>query len=72
MANLSWARNAVMEAAIREIEWEALQATDPRKCPEKGGVFPPTSSRSDLTAPDHVEVAAEWRDWPPSDDGGAS
>ena len=26
MANLSWARNAVMEAAIREIEWEARQA----------------------------------------------
>jgi hypothetical protein len=28
MANLSWARNAVMEAAIREIEWEARQAAN--------------------------------------------
>jgi hypothetical protein len=26
MANLSWARNAVLEAAAREIEWEARQA----------------------------------------------
>jgi hypothetical protein len=26
MANLSWAKNAVLEAAIREIEWEELAA----------------------------------------------
>jgi hypothetical protein len=26
MANLAWAKNAVLEAAIREIEWEELAA----------------------------------------------
>jgi len=41
MANLSWARNAVVEAAVRELQYEARQAaaTDPRKCPENEGVF---------------------------------
>jgi hypothetical protein len=41
MANLSWARNAVLDAAVRELLFEARQvaATDPSKCPENGGVF---------------------------------
>ena len=41
MANLSWARNAVVEAAVRELQYEARQAaaTDPRKRPENEGVF---------------------------------
>jgi hypothetical protein len=35
MSNLSWAKNAVLIAAERELEWEArdLAAIDPRKCP---------------------------------------
>ena len=41
MANLAWAKNAVLAAAERELEWEARQraATAPSKCPEKRGVF---------------------------------
>jgi hypothetical protein len=41
MANLSWARNAVREAATRELQYEARQdtVTDPLKCPVNGGVF---------------------------------
>ena len=41
MANLAWAKNAVLAAAERELEWEARQraAMTPPKCPEKGGVF---------------------------------
>jgi hypothetical protein len=41
MANLSWARNAVLETALRELEFEQrrLAATDPRKCPVNEGVF---------------------------------
>jgi hypothetical protein len=43
-ANLSWARNAVLEAATRELAYEARHpATDPRKCPENGGVFSRTA-----------------------------
>jgi hypothetical protein len=39
MANLSWARDAVVGAALRELEWRVAQdaATDPRKCPENRG-----------------------------------
>ena len=35
MANLSWAKNAVLVAAERELEFEArdIAAIDPRKCP---------------------------------------
>ena len=35
MANLSWAKNAALVAAERELEWEArdIAAIDPRKCP---------------------------------------
>ena len=41
MANLAWAKNAVLAAAERELEWEARQraAITPPKCPERGGVF---------------------------------
>jgi hypothetical protein len=57
MANLSWARNAVMEAAIREIEWEARQAAiTPSNSQQIGGVFPPASSHSDLNASDHAKT----------------
>ena len=39
MANLSWAKDAVVGAALRELEWRVAQdaATDPRKCPENRG-----------------------------------
>jgi hypothetical protein len=45
MANLSWAKNAVLAAAERELEWERHQrrATDPSKCPERGPVFSETA-----------------------------
>jgi len=35
LANLSWAKNAVLVAAERELEWEArdVAAIDPPKCP---------------------------------------
>src|SRR6516165_5745939 len=41
MANLAWAKNAVLSAAVRELEWEARHntATDPRKTQQNGGVF---------------------------------
>lgn len=46
MANLSWARSAVYEAAVRELEWEARHqaATAPTKCPEKRAVFEAAAS----------------------------
>lgn len=70
MANLSWARSAVWEAAVREIEWEAKQASrTPSFTRDLRGVFQPTSSQSDLTASDLPKTPdEEWRDWPPSDD----
>jgi hypothetical protein len=39
MANLAWAKNAVLVAAEREMEYEARVAIAPPKCPEKRGVF---------------------------------
>jgi hypothetical protein len=39
MANLSWAKNALLVAAERELEYEARTATTPSKCPENRGVF---------------------------------
>ena len=41
MANLAWAKNAVLAAAERELEWETRQraAIAPPKSPEKRGVF---------------------------------
>jgi len=47
-ANLSWARSAVMEAAIREIEWEARQGKDPLNSQQNEGVFGAGLSQSDL------------------------
>jgi hypothetical protein len=41
MANLSWAKNAVLLEAERELEFEDRQrrATDPSDCPVNGGPF---------------------------------
>jgi hypothetical protein len=41
MANLSWAKDAVLAVAIRELAWEADHhpANDPSKSPEKQGRF---------------------------------
>jgi len=46
MANLAWAKNAVLIAAERELEWEERQraANYPSKCPEKRGVFEDAAS----------------------------
>ena len=40
MANITWAKHAALEAAVRELEWEGRRnrATDPSKCPEKRGL----------------------------------
>jgi len=48
MANLSWAQNAVLQVAIRELEWAVRRrrATTPSKCPESGSVFGTTSPRT--------------------------
>ena len=43
MANLAWAKNAVLVAAEREVEYEARVANAPPKCPEKRGVFEDTA-----------------------------
>jgi hypothetical protein len=45
IANLPHAKNAVLIAAERELEFEDRQrrATDPAKCPEKRGVLPDTA-----------------------------
>ena len=51
IANLSWARNAVLEAAVRELQFEARQSPgkDPSFTRDSGGVFEGISSvvRSD-------------------------
>src|SRR5262249_33372358 len=41
LANLAWAKNAVLMAAERELEWEGRQraAIAPSNCPGKWGVF---------------------------------
>jgi hypothetical protein len=40
MANITWAKHAVLDAAVRELEWEGRRnrATHPSKCLEKRGV----------------------------------
>jgi hypothetical protein len=45
-ANLAWAKNAVLMAAERELEWEDRQraAIAPPKCSEKRGVFESAAS----------------------------
>jgi hypothetical protein len=42
-ANLSWAKNAVLVAAERELDFER-RAIDPPKCPQKRAVFSASSS----------------------------
>jgi hypothetical protein len=46
MANLSWAKNALLEEAIRELEWEARHrpAISPSKSQQTGRVFESRSS----------------------------
>ncbi len=46
MANLAWAKNAVFEAACRELEFEQRQstATTPSKSQENAGVFKPAAA----------------------------
>jgi hypothetical protein len=46
IANLSWAKNAVLAAAELELEFEGHQqtATDPTNCPVNGGHFAGLSS----------------------------
>src|SRR5262249_32746139 len=45
-SNLAWAKNAVLMAAERELEWEDRQraAIAPPKCPEKRAVFESAAS----------------------------
>jgi hypothetical protein len=65
MANLSWAKNAVLLAAERELEFEDRQrrATDPSNCPVNGAVFGGSSSlvrrggRADVGHPKHNGAA---------------
>lgn len=52
-ANLSWAKNAVLVAAQRELDFER-RAIDPSKCQGKRGVFSPPLSlvhQNELGAP---------------------
>jgi hypothetical protein len=46
MANLAWAKNAVLDAAVRQLEWEFRHeaATHPQKTQQNGGVFQDTAS----------------------------
>ena len=44
MANLAWAKNAVLIAAERELEERQRAANHPSKCPEKRGVFEDAAS----------------------------
>jgi hypothetical protein len=46
MANLAWAKNAVLVAAERELEYEARTANAPSKCPVNEGVFEPSASQT--------------------------
>jgi hypothetical protein len=64
MANLSWAKNSVLLAAERELEWEERQrsAIDPSKCPENRGVFEGPSSlvRQTALAATSLPVGKAW------------
>jgi hypothetical protein len=70
-ANLAWAKNAVLMAAERELEWEDRQraAVVPPKCPEKRGVFKsagsPVGKTVEGVAPNpHTQTpSAERADW---------
>jgi hypothetical protein len=49
MANATWTKDAVLAAAVRELEWEAAHpAINPPKRPEKRPVFAPTAPPVDL------------------------
>jgi hypothetical protein len=50
MANLAWAKNAVLVAAEREMEYEARVAIRPPKCPQKEGVFQDAAAPIEQTA----------------------
>jgi len=70
-ANLAWAKNAVLMAAERELDWEDRQraAIAPRKCPEKRGVLKsaasPVAKTVEGVAPNpHTQTpSAERADW---------
>ena len=59
-ANLSWARAAVLEAAVRELEWEARQqaATTPLFPEEIRGVFGDGSPPSGFGGSPYEEAAS--------------
>jgi hypothetical protein len=59
MANLAWAKNAVLVAAERELEWEARPrpAIAPQKSPEKRAVFEGAAPPVAQTAAGAGEVA---------------
>jgi hypothetical protein len=58
IANLSWAKDTALAAAIRELDWKSREtcpglrtrATDPSKCPEKGGSLPARESLVSLSS----------------------
>jgi hypothetical protein len=43
IANLSRAKSATLDAAVREVEYDRRAATTPTKCPGNGGVFGPSA-----------------------------
>jgi hypothetical protein len=62
MANLAWAKNSVLDAAVRELEWDLHHkaATDPRKSQENGVVFRRSASpmRKNEYGPAHSRAPA--------------
>ena len=60
MANLSWVKHAVMDAAVREIEWSARRraAIAPPFTGQNEGVFSAPAGLSDLNAPGAPRVGA--------------
>jgi hypothetical protein len=65
LANITWAKHAMFEAAVRELEWEGGggSATAPSKCPTNRGVFehPRPPSRSPRRWTTRVTVTPEDR-----------
>ena len=61
IANLTWAKNAVLHAAERELEFEGCPqgATDPTKCPEKRGLFGNTSAPIAPMVPNGTDLGGE-------------
>ena len=61
MANLTWSKNAVLDAAVRELEWEARRepATDPRKPQQKRDVFQGRASPMRQKDGGYVEVPGD-------------